>query len=139
MLVNSQELARVLPLGSASIDMFRAALASIVLTLTLGQNLALLCSVWCHPQESLTSACSHQGPTTFPSVTGSESCNQVAPDWTQFVREDGLRGAFFSAEQHGVAAPRFQFAPPSFLPAPGCNQAQATQLEARPLLLALRI
>jgi hypothetical protein len=95
MLVNSEEMARLLPLRSASIDMFRAALVSIVLTLTLGQNLALLCSVWCHPQESLISVCRHQAPTTPPSVTGSESCTQVATDPTPFVREDGLRGASF--------------------------------------------
>ena len=139
MLVNSEEMARLLPVRSASIDMFRAALVSIVLTLTLGQNLALLCSVWCHPQESLISVCRHQAPTTPPSVTGSESCTQVATDPTPFVREDGLRGASFSNQQYGVVVPRFQFVAPSSFAAPSLNQAQPAVLEARPLVLALRI
>ena len=139
MLVNSEEMARLLPLRSASIDMSRAALVSIVLTLALGQNASLLCSVWCHPQESLISVCRHQAPTTPPSVTGSESCTQIAADPTPFVREDGLRRASFSDQLYGVVLPRFQFAPTSFLAAPGFNEAQAARLEARALVLALRI
>ena len=139
MLVNSEEMARLLPLRSASIDMFRAALVSIVLTLALGQNAALLCSVWCHSQESLISVCRHQAPTTPPSVTGSESCTQIAADPTPFVREDGVRGAFLSIEQQGVVVPRLQFVNPSSLAAQGLNQEQPAPLEPRPLVLALRI
>src|SRR5262245_61536343 len=67
-------LVRILPPVLASIDVFRAALVSIVVTLTLGQNAAFLCSVWCHPQQSANSACEHQAPMTSPTVTGSESC-----------------------------------------------------------------
>lgn len=129
----------ILPLVLASIDVFRAALVSIVLTLTLGQNAALLCVVWCHPQHGVNGACGHQVPTTTPSVTADESCARVAAAPAAVVREDGRRVASVSHAQQGIVVARFQFvAPPSFS-AHRLEHAQSTALEARPLILALRI
>ena len=131
---------RILPLVLASIDVFRAALVSIVLTLTLGQNAALLCRVWCHPQQDANSAaCEHQAPTTSPSVTASESCAQIAAGPTAFVGEDARRVASGSDAQHGSVVARFQFLPPSVWSARDLERAHATPLAARTLVLALRI
>lgn len=129
----------ILPLLLASIDVFRAALVSIVLTLTLGQNAALLCSVWCHPQQDATSTCEHQVPMTFPGVTGNESCIQVAAELTALVREDARRAATGSHAQQGTVVARFPLLPPSTTSARDLERAQAPPPAARPLLLALRI
>ena len=123
----------------ASIDVFRAALVSIVLTLTLGQNAALLCVVWCHPQHGVNGACEDQVPTTSPSVTANESCASVATGPTAFVREEGRKLASASDGNQGIVVAPFQcVAPPSFS-AHGMEQAQSIALEARPLVLALLI
>ena len=137
--VNSGKLARTLPSKSASTDMFRAALASIVLTLTLGQDVALLCHAWCYPPQAANSRCEHQVATTFPSVTEDESCAQVENGTALFVRADGRGPASASDVQRATAVARFQVVPPSSLPAPRLEHTQATPLGARPLVLALRI
>jgi hypothetical protein len=135
-----KEVARVLPLELASIDVFRAALVSIVLTLTLGQNVALLCRVWCHPYYGANSACGTQVPTTSPTATANESCAQVANGPAPFVREeDGRKPASASDGQQGLVIARFQFVPPPSLSARDRDRREATQLDARPLVLALRI
>ena len=119
--------------------MFRAALVSVVLTLTLGQNAALLCVVWCHPQHGVNSACEAQVPTTSPSVTANESCAPVATGQTAFVREEGRKLASASVGHQGIVVAPLRFvAPPSFS-AHSLEDAQSAALKARPLVLALRI
>ena len=130
---------RILPLVLASIDVFRAALVSIVLTLTLGQNVALLCGVWCHPQQDANSSCEHQVPMTSPSVTGNESCAQITAGPTALVREDARRVASSSNAQQGTVVARFQFLPPPASSARDLERAQATPPAARTSVLALRI
>jgi hypothetical protein len=129
----------ILPSVPASIDVFRAALVSIVLTLTLGQNAALLCVVWCHPQHGVKSACEDQVPTTSPSVTANESCARLATGPTAFVREDARKLASASDGHQGIVVAPFQFVAPPSLSAHDLEHAQSTALEARPLVLALRI
>ena len=128
-----------LALVLASVDVFRAALVSIVLTLTLGQNAALLCSVWCDPQQDANSACEHPVPMTSASVTGNESCVQIAAGPTALVREDARRVASDSLAQQGTLVARFQFVPPSASSARDRERAQAAPPAARTLVLALRI
>ena len=127
------------PLVLASIDVFRAALVSIVLTLTLGQNAALLCSVWCHPQQNATGTCEHQVPMTFPGVTGNESCIQVAAELTALVREDARRAATDSHAQQGSVLARFPLVPPSIMSVWDLERAQAPPPAARPLLVYVLI
>ena len=119
--------------------MFRAALASIVLTFTLGQNVVLLCRVWCYPPQGANSGCEHQVATTSPSVTEDESCAQLANGTAPFVREEARSPASASDAQYAIVVARFQLVPPSSLPAPGLEHTQGTPPEARPLVLALRI
>ena len=129
-------LAQLLPLSVASTHVFRAAVVSIVLTLAVGQNAALLCSVWCHPPEAATGVCEHP-PVTSPSVTGNDSCTVRAAEATALVREDVRRGATPDA-QHGVVVAWFQFGPPPAHSTSG-RQLRQTPLRASPLILALRI
>jgi len=130
---------RILPLVLASIDVFRAALLSIVVTLTLGQNATLLCSVWCHPQQSASSACGHHVPMTSPSMTGNESCVQAAAGPMVLVREDARGIASDSYARYGATVARFQVVPPSTSPARELERAQPPPPAAPTLVLALRI
>ena len=128
-----------LALVLASIDMFRAALVSMVLALTLGQNVVLLCRTWCHPEHGAHATCEHQVPATSPSATASESCTQLSNGTAPFVREDGPRRVSASDGQQGIVAAQFQFVLPPTLSAYDHERAQRTPLEVRPLVLALRI
>jgi hypothetical protein len=118
---------------------FRAAVLSIVLTLAIGPNATLLCSVWCHPDEAKASACQHQDATTSPRVTGEDSCRTAPTSMTAFAREEAKRGSPTPIAQQAVASPPFRLSPP---PAhtPGAHHATASlSAVASPLLIALRI
>ena len=116
--------------------MFRAAVVSIVLILAVGQNAALLCSVWCHPPEAVTGAC--EQPPVTSRVTGNEGCTVRAAEATALVREDERREVTPDA-QHAVVVAWFQFAHPPAHSTAGRQLRQQTPLRALPLILALRI
>jgi hypothetical protein len=123
-------------LGERSV--FRAAVLSIVLTLAIGPNATLLCSVWCHPDEAKASACQHQEATTSR-VTGEDSCRTAATSTMAFVREEAKRGSPTPIAQQAVASPRFRLGLP---PAHTLGAYEATaslSAVASPLLIALRI
>ena len=130
---------RILPSVRASIDVFRAAFVSIVLTLTLGQDAALLCRIWCHQQQSPNTACAHQVPMTSPSVAGNESCAHISAGPTAFVREDVRQVGSGLAAQQGTVVGQLQIPPPSDSSASPLERPQAIPLAARSLVLALRI
>ena len=71
----SFRLAQLLPLEVASINVFRAALVSVVLTLAIGPNAGLLCTVWCHDDTSM--GCPHHESTTSASVRADDTCTNV--------------------------------------------------------------
>jgi hypothetical protein len=131
-------MAQVLPLCVVSSDVFRAALVSIVLTLALGPNAALLCGTWCHSGAGMVGACQHQTEATTPGVSADDEC-AVNGNPTLFVREDGRRSASTPDIEATVATARFAFTPPTT----GILSAYAPDgrllLELRPLVLALRI
>ena len=125
-----------LALWWVSIDVFRAAVLSIVLTLVAGPDASLLCAVWCHPEAATAGPCEHPDPTSTPSITANDSCPDIAASSTALVREDVRRGA---SAQQAVLVARFQLArPPSNL-ASARDAGQRSPLEARPLVLPLRI
>jgi hypothetical protein len=124
-------------LGERSV--FRAAVLSIVLTLAIGPNATLLCSVWCHPDEATTSACQHQDVTSSPQVTGEDSCRTAPTSTTAFVREEAKRTSPTPIAQQAVASPRFRLGPPP-TDTLGAYEAKASlSAVASPLLIALRI
>ena len=130
-------LAQLLPLEVASINVFRAALFSVVLTLAIGQNAGLLCTVWCPDTTSTT--CPHQESTMSPSVRTDDTCTNVAVAAVAFVSEDGRRTAPAPDVQHALVVLRFRFvAPPTDL-RPGYESGRRLLLEERPLVIALRI
>ena len=57
--------------------MFRAVLLSIVLSLAVGQNVALLCRAWCNAHVAAASGCHHEDSPTTPTVAGDESCDNL--------------------------------------------------------------
>ena len=119
--------------------MFRAAVLSIVLTLAVGSTASLLCAVWCHPEAAAAGPCEHPNPTSTPSVTSNDSCPDIAAASTAFVREDVRRGVSAPDALQAVVVAPFQFTPPPSHPASVRESAQRSLLDARPLVLALRI
>jgi hypothetical protein len=117
---------------------FRAALLSIVLTLAAGQNVALLCSVWCHSGGGMTGACEHQTKATTAGIVANDDCaingNQVV-----FVREDGRRNASAPDVAGAVAVARFAFTPPAAGILSVYDPDSRLLLALRPLVFALRI
>jgi hypothetical protein len=117
---------------------FRATLFSIVLTLAVGQNAALLCKVWCYPPDATSAECNHQDSTTPPSVRGDDKCNNVAAGAVVFVRQDGRRTASAPDAQNAVIVPRFRFVPPPTDSRSRYDSRRQLLLEERPLI-GLRI
>ena len=121
-----------------SIDVFRAAVLSIVLTLAAGPNATLLCAVLCHP-EATAGPCEHRDPTGIPSITSNGSCPDIATAQTAFVREDVRRTVSSSGGQAAAVVQPFQYLPPPKSSMFVRETGQHPPLEARPLILALRI
>lgn len=130
-------LAQLLPLRGGEHPVFRAALFSIVLTLAVGQNAALLCEVWC--QDATSAGCPHRGSTTSPSVSADDSCSRVVVEAVGFVREDARRTAAAPDAQNALALPRFRLVPSPTNLRSGFEAGRRLLLEERPLILALRI
>ena len=122
-----------------SVHVFRAALLSIVLTLAVGPTASLLCAVLCHPDAATAASCEHRDPNSRPSVAAKEDCPDIAAGTAALVREEVRRGVSTSDGQHAVVVPPFRFTPPPSPPAFGREPGQHPPLEARPLVLALRI
>ena len=120
--------------------MFRTALVTIVLTLTLGQTSGLLCPIWCHAEESVTTGCPHtpndatgQG-VTAAAIDAGDACAELAVP-AAFVREDSRRGAFaVEALPPGPPHSIHRTSRPSLLAPP-----TPTALSAGPLVSPLRI
>ena len=117
--------------------MFRATPFLIVLTLTVGQNAGLLCTVWC--PEATSTECPHQDSTTSPSMRANDNCTTVAVGAVTFVREDGRRTAPAPDSRSALAVLRFRFLSPPADPLRGYESGRRLLLEERPLVIALRI
>ena len=118
--------------------MFRAAVLSIVMTLTAGSNASLLCILCCHPDATQAAPCEHRNSTGASSVTVNDSCSDSDATSSAFVREDARRGASASAQQ-AIAVTRLQFASPASHSTSVPESGQQSAREARPLVLVLRI
>jgi hypothetical protein len=128
-----------LALYSAESVVLRAAVLPIVLTMALGPNAAALCTVWCHPQETQSSACQHQEATASPRVTREDSCRTLPAAATALVREEAKRGTSMAGVPQVVSVSAFLFAPPSSDTA-WASGASTSRVVVRPaLLIALRI
>ena len=131
-------LAQDLPLSVLSNNVFRAALLSIVLTMAAGQNVALVCGVWCHSGEGMAGACENQTEATAPSIVANDEC-VVNGNPVVFVREDGRRSGSLPEVAGALAPARFAFTPPAAGALSTYEPNSRLLLERRPLVLALRI
>jgi len=116
----------------------RAAVLSIVLTLSVGQYGLLLCGTWCHPQASAASHCHHQCPAMSPGMTGADGCATAVLN-AAFLREDLQRGEYGSGQQHGVVVPRDEFDPSTTDRSPEPASVRLKSPVHRPLDTALRL
>ena len=78
-------MAQLLPSDVTSINVVRAALLSIVLTLAAGPDTALFCITWCQSGEGMPTSCERQMATSSRSVTVDENCKEFGTP--PFVRE----------------------------------------------------
>ena len=117
--------------------MFRAALFSIVLTLAVGQNGSLLCQAWC--PDKTAAACPHQDSATSPSVSAHDNCRSAVFAALEFVREDARRTAAAPDAQNALVVPRSLLALSPADLRPGFDSGQRRPLEARSLVITLRI
>ncbi|HET7218611.1 MAG TPA: hypothetical protein VFJ02_11215 [Vicinamibacterales bacterium] len=133
------QMARLLPSNAPSIDVSRLAVLSIVVTLAVGQNSALLCRIWCHPHASTTLACEHPDTDAAARVTGTDLCTEIAAGTTAVVREDGRAGGSSPVTQHtGFVPAQSSVSPASYARAhwdPNVHH----RLEGQPLPTVLRI
>ena len=118
--------------------MFRAALLSIVLTLAVGQDAALLCGVWCHSGGGIAGACEHQTEATSPGIISNDDCT-VSGNAIVAVREDARRGTSAPTVHSGDLVPPFALRLPASSRHSGYDSAGRRLLDLRPLVLALRI
>jgi hypothetical protein len=118
---------------------FRAALFSIVLTMAVGQDAALLCKAWCYLPQDLALGCQHQDATTSPTMNADDNCRNLAVGAIAFVREDARRGATAPDTQNALVIPRFRFAPALSDSRSGYESGSQLQLKAQPRVTALRI
>ena len=128
-----------LALEVVSINVFRAALFSIVLTMAVGQDAALLCKAWCYLPQDLALGCQHQDATTSPTMNADDNCRNLAVGAIAFVREDARRGATAPDTQNALVIPRFRFAPALSDSRSGYESGPQLQLKAQPRVTALRI
>jgi hypothetical protein len=119
-------------------NVFRAAVVSIVLALAVGPHASLLCAVGCHPQPVSAAPCEHPDPSRSVRLVPIGNCPDFSTGAIAFLREHAGRAASTHA-QPAVATSSF---PPAAsigrLPV-NLFAAQSPSLEARPLAIALRI
>jgi len=118
---------------------FRAVLLSIVLSLAVGQNVALLCRAWCNAHVAAASGCHHEDSSTTPTVAGDESCDNVAVAATAVLREDVRRSVSSQDANHAIPVPRYQLAQFTIDTRQNQEAGRRWLLENRPLSTALRI
>lgn len=119
--------------------MFRAALVSIVFSLAVGQNVALLCRPWCDAQATAASECHHKNSSATPSVAGDEDCGKGVVAATAVLREDVRRDVSSQDTNQAIPVPRYQLAQLTIDARRGQEGWREWPLDTRPLSTALRI
>lgn len=119
--------------------MFRAFVLSIVLTLAIGSNAALLCSEWCDTHAAVASGCRHEDHGAAPTMTGDNRCESVVVGGAAFLREDLRRGVSSPHGDHAVAVSRYQLTHSTAGDHRNNNTARDWSLETRPVPTALRL
>ena len=145
--------------------MLRTVALSIVLTLAVGPEAALLCRAWCHPQVASASACNHglAAADANPSHHGEPAASSAPDDveasaaqsvvWDDtcpycdkgglvavpFLREDGRRSVSALDSLQAILVPRYQFAPSTIHSRAQHEPGREWSLEGRHLPSVLRV
>jgi hypothetical protein len=117
----------------------RATVLSIVLTLTAGPNVGVLCKVWCDPVEAATAECHLEHGKPSAVLTGTDDCGNVVFSNAILVKEDARGGLSSSDTRHAVVVPRYQCPASSSGTDLGDEPRCAWPLGTQPLVTALRI
>lgn len=117
--------------------MFRAALLSIVFSLAVGQNVALLCRTWCDAHVAAASECHHENSSSTPSMAGDEDCDNAAV--VVVLKEDVWRDVSSQDANQAIPVPRDQLAQLTIDTRRGHEPWRKWSLEHFPLSTALRI
>ena len=125
-----------LPLEVTSINVFRAALVSVVLTLAIGQNAACCASSGVTTSRRRSARIRTQRPRACAPTATAPRVQSAPP---RFVREDGQRTAPAPDAQTAGGVLRFRFLAPPPDPLRGDESGRRLLLEERPLVIALRI
>ena len=118
--------------------MFRAVVLWIVLTLAVGVNESLLCSVWCDFHTPAPTGCHERGAIS-PTLTRRADCNDMALGLNAFIREDVGRATVAPDVKTAVVAPLFQFPLREHDSRCGLELKPRSLRSAKPLAIALRI
>ncbi len=124
--------------------MFRTVTLSIVLTLAVAQNAALLlCTTRCDSHAVPASAPHHEQSSnhlsTSPTVAGNECCDDMVVSAAAVVREDMRRDGSSPGASYAIPVPRYRFTHPTINTRPGEEPGREWSLEQRPISSALRI
>lgn len=111
-----------------------------MLLLAIGQDTALLCSMWCHSGGAAMAEChvQTQSNSTAPIVKANDSCGSVMADGAPLIRED-LRRVSDRSARYAAVVPRFQVPSVPNDARQGGDVGRASPPESRPLIVALRI
>jgi hypothetical protein len=118
---------------------FQVTVLSIVLTLAVGQNIALLCRTWCDAHSAAASECHYENSSTGPSLAGDESCDKGVVDTIAVLKEDVRRDVSSQDANQAIPVPRYQLAQLKVDARPDQEAWRERSLERRPLSTALRI
>jgi hypothetical protein len=134
-------LVQFLPLRNPSISVVRAILFTIVLTLTVGPNGALLCKSWCEPQTA-ESACHHDGTAPGATVSVNDRCDNVELSDGDVLLNEVRRGTSDTLRwaAHDIEfTPDYQLSRSTTDARPGAPPGRARSLDDRPVSSILRI
>ena len=118
--------------------MFRAAVLTIVLTLSAGPSATLLCKTWCNPQ-SAAGRCHDTTSAGSTSVAANHKCDDAGFGAAALIPEGGLRSVSAPERHHAVLGPRHHLANPAADRGPRGRSSVQSSLEKRPLTTNLRI
>ena len=118
---------------------FRTAVLSIVLTLAVGQNAALLCGTWCNRHAATATACHHQDPVTFRKVAAGDNCWHQVLNTPAVLQENVRRDASLPDADYAIPVPSYRLAHSTTDARPGQEPGREWSLDTRPLSTALRI
>jgi hypothetical protein len=121
-----------------ALGVFRATVLSTVLTMAIGPDASMLCSIWCQSRAATTAACQHQDAAASPRMTGEDSCRSIPAVATSFVRDESNQRAAPDAH-HATVSPAFLTAPQPAHTSWAYNMSTPPARGDPPLLIALRI